>query len=165
LGVADASAFSACSSVKLEDIVISLENSTVPFKDIYITKAVHREVVVSGKAKPGEKEVTQGIKNRWIKVLEVNEREPYALLLGEGETIALAKERQATLVIMDDRKGHILAKALGITVIGTLGVILLAYKLDKISRLKNELDNLRANGFWFSDRLYKELIKCEFDHK
>jgi len=40
-----------------------------------------------------------------------------------------------------------------------------AYKLDKISRLKNELDNLRANGFWFSDRLYKELIKCEFDHK
>ena len=137
------------------------------FKDIYITKAVHREVVVSGKAKPGEKEVTQGIKNRWIKVLEVNEREPYALLLGEGEgeTIALAKERQATLVIMDDRKGHILAKALGITVIGTLGVILLAYKLDRISRVKNELDNLRANGFWFSDRLYKELIKCEFDHK
>ena len=50
-------------------------------------------------------------------------------------------------------------------IIGTLGVILLAYKLDRSSRLKNELDNLRANGFWFSDRLYKELIKCEFDHK
>ena len=32
------------------------------FKDIYISKAVHREVVVRGKAKPGEKEVTHGIK-------------------------------------------------------------------------------------------------------
>ena len=137
------------------------------FKDIYISKAVHREVVVRGKAKPGEKEVTHGIKKGWIKILDVNEREPYALLLGEGEgeTIALAKERRAALVIMDDRKGYILAKALGITVIGTLGVILLAYKSDRISSVKNELDNLRENGFWFCDRLYKELIKCESNYE
>ena len=31
MGFPDASAFSACSAVKLEDIVISLEKSTVPF--------------------------------------------------------------------------------------------------------------------------------------
>jgi len=83
-----------------------------------------------------------GLKKGWIKILDVNEREPYALLLGEGETIALAKERRAALVIMDDRKGYILAKAIGITVIGTLLVILLAYKSDRISSVKNELDNL-----------------------
>ncbi|MEA2075072.1 MAG: DUF3368 domain-containing protein [Euryarchaeota archaeon] len=137
------------------------------FKEIYISKAVHREVVVHGKEKPGEKEVTQGIKSGWIKILEVREREPYAFLLGEGEgeTIALAKERRARLIIMDDRKGYILAKALGITVIGTLGVILLAYKSGMISSMKSELDNLRENGFWFSDRLYKELIKYVFDHE
>ncbi|MGB2842382.1 MAG: DUF3368 domain-containing protein [Halobacteriota archaeon] len=137
------------------------------FKEIYISKAVHREVAVHGKEKPGEKEVTQGIKKGWIKVLEAREKEPYALLLGEGEgeTIALAKERRARLVIMDDRKGYILAKALGITVIGTLGVILLAYKSGMISNMKNELDNLRENGFWFSNRLYKELIKYESDHE
>lgn len=135
------------------------------FKGIYISKAVHREVVVHGKEKIGEKEVTQGIKKGWIKVLEVREREPYALLLGEGEgeTIALAKERRARVVIMDDRKGYILAKTLGITVIGTLGVILLAYKSGMISNMRDELDNLRENGFWFSDRLYRELIKYESD--
>jgi hypothetical protein len=135
------------------------------FKEINISKAVHREIAVRGKEKIGEKEVTQGIKKGWIKVLEVREREPYALLLGEGEgeTIALAKERRARFVIMDDRKGYILAKTLGITVIGTLGVILLAYKSGMISNMKNELDNLRENGFWFSDRLYKELIKYESD--
>ena len=137
------------------------------FKELYISKAVHREVIVCGKEKPGEKEVTQGIKRGWIKVLDVREREPYAFLLGEGEgeTIALAKERRARLIIMDDRKGYILAKALGITVIGTLGVILLAYKSGMISSLKIELDNLRENGFWFNDRLYKELIKYESDHE
>jgi predicted nucleic acid-binding protein len=137
------------------------------FKEIHISKAVHREVVVRGKEKTGEKEVTQGIKKGWIKVLEVKEREPYALLLGEGEgeTIALAKERRARLVIMDDRKGYILAKTLGITVIGTLGVILLAYKSGMISNMKNELDNLRENGFWFSNRLYQELIKYESERE
>jgi len=135
------------------------------FKGIYISKAVHREVVVHGKEKIGEKEVTQGIKKGWIKVLEVREREPYALLLGEGEgeTIALAKERRARVVIMDNRKGYILAKTLGITVIGTLGVILLAYKSGMSSNMRDELDNLRENGFWFSDRLYRELIKYESD--
>ena len=137
------------------------------FKEIHISKAVHREVVVRGKEKTGEKEVRQGIKKGWIKVLEVREREPYALLLGdgEGETIALAKERRARLVIMDDRKGYILAKALGITVIGTLGVILLAYKSGMISSMKNELDNLRENGFWFSNRLYQELIKYKSERE
>ena len=137
------------------------------FKEIYISKAVYREVVVHGKEKPGEKEVTQGTKSGWIKILEVREREPYAFLLGEGEgeTIALAKERGTRLIIMDDRKGYILAKALGITVIGTLGVILLAYKSGMISNMKSELDNLRENGFWFSDRLYKELIKYVSDQE
>ncbi len=71
------------------------------FKEIHISKAVHREVVVRGKEKTGEKEVTQGIKKGWIKVLEVRER-----------------------------------------------VILLAYKSGMISNMKNELDNLRENGFW-----------------
>ena len=122
-------------------------------------------MVIRGKEKAVEKEVTQGIKKGWIKVLEVREREPYAVLLGEGETIALAKERRARLVIMDDRKGYILAKALGITVIGTLGVILLAYKSGMISNMKNELDNLRESGFWFSNRLYQELIKYESERE
>lgn len=137
------------------------------FKEIHISKAVHREVAVHGKEKPGEKEVTQGIKKGWIKVLVVREREPYVLLLGEGEgeTLALAKEREAKVVIMDDRKGYILAKALGITVIGTLGVILLAYKSGMIASMKSELDNLRENGFWFTNRLYKALIKYESDHE
>lgn len=135
------------------------------FKEINISQAVYKELVGRGKEKIGEKEVTQGIKNGWIKVLEAREREPYALLLGEGEgeTIALAKERRARVVIMDDRKGYILAKTLGITVIGTLGVILLAYKSGMISNMKNELDNLRENGFWFTDRLYNELIKYGSD--
>jgi predicted nucleic acid-binding protein len=122
------------------------------FKELCISKAVHRVVVVHGAEKIGEKEVTHGIKKGWIKVIEVREREPYALLLGEGEgeTIALAKERRTRLVIMDDRKGYILAKALGISVIGTPGVILLAYKSGMTSNIKNELDNLRESGFWFS---------------
>ncbi len=33
LGFSNASAFSVCSAVKLEDIVISLENSTVPLEN------------------------------------------------------------------------------------------------------------------------------------
>ena len=80
--------------------------------------------------------------------------------------IALAKiGRFELLSSRKYRKGYILAKALGITVIGTLGVILLAYKSGMIPNMKNELDNLRENGFWFSNRLYQELIKYESERE
>lgn len=45
---------------------------------------------------------------------------------GEAEAIALAIERRADLLLMDERRGRCIATAAGLTVTGLLGVIVRA---------------------------------------
>jgi predicted nucleic acid-binding protein len=45
---------------------------------------------------------------------------------GEASVLALAEELDASLVIVDERKGRRYAKRLGLAVTGTMGILLLA---------------------------------------
>jgi predicted nucleic acid-binding protein len=64
--------------------------------------------------------------------------------LGEREAIQLAEERQADLLLIDERKGRLEAKRCGFRTTGTLGVLLSAGELKLIDpvaayrRLLNE---------------------------
>jgi predicted nucleic acid-binding protein len=52
--------------------------------------------------------------------------------LGEREAIQLAQEKQADLLLMDERKGRLEATRRGLRIIGTLGVLLNAGELGLI---------------------------------
>lgn len=45
---------------------------------------------------------------------------------GEGAAIALARELHADFVLIDERRGHLVATSLGLDVLGLIGVLLLA---------------------------------------
>jgi uncharacterized protein len=66
---------------------------------------------------------------------------------GESETISLALETQARLVILDDRPARRLAQALNLRVIGTLGILLAAKNRGLISMVKPCLDALLQKRF------------------
>lgn len=55
---------------------------------------------------------------------------------GESEVIALALERKITRVLMDDKQARKIAESLGLKVMGTLGVLILAKEKQLIAEMK-----------------------------
>jgi len=92
---------------------------------LLLPEAVWREVVEAGLDRAGAGEVWQA---NWIERRSVVDAGLVALLrqdlgAGESETIVLAREVGADLVLMDERMGRAAAKRLGLRVIGLAGVI------------------------------------------
>ena len=81
-----------------------------------------------------------------------------ALGAGESEAISLALEAQARLLILDDRPARRLAQALRITVIGTVGVVLLAKRANLLPAIRPSLDALLQHDFRISQRLYEQAL-------
>lgn len=131
------------------------------FGEVLIPEAVYRECVLEG----SDSEDAQAIKNaEWIKVEKItDERLRRSLMIeldeGESEAIVLALEKNAELVLMDDYDGREVARALGLRVAGTIGILLKAKFTGKIVSLRDELEKLKAMGFWLSDGLYEKVLK------
>jgi predicted nucleic acid-binding protein len=66
---------------------------------------------------------------------------------GEAEAIALA-QGQKRRVILDDRRARGIAKNLGIRVIGTVGILMLAKKERVIPAIRPIMNELEATGFY-----------------
>jgi len=68
---------------------------------------------------------------------------------GEAEAIALAVDLSAQLIILDEREGRALASQAGLSVTGTLGVLLKAKALGTIPAVRPELNLLRSRTRFF----------------
>ena len=77
---------------------------------------------------------------------------------GEAEAIALAHE-QGWRIILDDRRARSVARGLGITIIGTVGILVRAKRLGMITSLKALLDELEAHAFYISEGLKVEALR------
>lgn len=69
---------------------------------------------------------------------------------GGIEVMILAQEQGADLVSLDDNAAKKTAKYLGLTVTGTLGVLLKAKRQGIISEIRPLLSKVRQNGFYVS---------------
>jgi predicted nucleic acid-binding protein len=72
---------------------------------------------------------------------------------GEAETLVLAQERGASLVIIDEKCGRRYAQQMGIPVTGTLGVLLKAKQQGVIPALTPLLHELTVKQSWLSPAL------------
>lgn len=68
---------------------------------------------------------------------------------GESQAIALAKQLQATALLIDDKKGRRVARQEGLNAVGTITVIELA-ALKNLLELEKTLDALRGTNFRIS---------------
>jgi predicted nucleic acid-binding protein len=78
---------------------------------------------------------------------------------GESETLVLATELKADLVLLDDRKARKIAAKLKVKRIGTIAVILMAYRKGLIKDLPAVLKKARQKAFRINERVFNRLKK------
>lgn len=78
---------------------------------------------------------------------------------GEASVLALAKEHDAHLVIIDEKKAREEARQIGLPVRGTVGVLLEAKKKGLIDAIKPLLDALRDSGMYLEQSLIDNVLQ------
>jgi len=103
----------------------------------------------------------------WIKKAQVANRALVQVLsqeldAGEAESIALALEVQAEVLLMDERLGRETAHHLGLRYIGLIGILLEAKHRGLVDRIEPLLEALRTQaGFRISGELYERVLENE----
>jgi len=133
------------------------------FKIITISPRVFEELRISSD-RPGAKAVAEAVNCGWIRIVALKRPEGSAILrllidAGEAESIQLALEQNARLLIIDDRKGRRAAKSRGIQVIGTGGILISAKKAGFLSRVSPIIDELASTGYRLSPQLCKRILE------
>ena len=137
--VVDTSVLIALSNIGRLELLRSL------FDDVMVPRAVMEEY---GEPLP-----------EWVKVVEVKDKQLVRALLGnlhrgEAEVIALALEANADIVILDDKKARNIARRIGLNVMGTIGILILAKKQSLINNIEAEISKLTETSF----RLSRDVI-------
>jgi predicted nucleic acid-binding protein len=70
---------------------------------------------------------------------------------GESAVIATALATPGARAIIDDLSGRRCALAVGLEVMGTLGVVIAAHRLGHVADPRAVLLDLRAHGMWLAD--------------
>jgi predicted nucleic acid-binding protein len=78
---------------------------------------------------------------------------------GESEAILLYKEIQATYLIIDDKHAREIAEELGITCIGTLGILYRAKEKGLIQELRPLFLQLLTHDRYYAQPLLNHLLK------
>ena len=120
------------------------------FGQVFVPTAVYDEIAILGKGKQGH-DVLDTVD--YIHVKEVQNSLAVGLLqsqldYGEAETIVLAGELGADILILDEKKARKVAQANSQRVIGTIGILQLAKDKGFIPDMKSLLDALIANRIW-----------------
>jgi predicted nucleic acid-binding protein len=121
------------------------------FSTIWIPPAVAREVAPSVKLPKwiSERDLAQPIGPRILSA---------SLGPGESEALSLAIEVNADWVILDERPARRLAEALGIPVIGTLGILLAAKRRGFLVAIRPQLEALLDHDFHVAPDLRERVL-------
>lgn len=129
------------------------------YKSIIIPKEVFNEIE-NGKNKSYYINL---LEIEWIEIKEIKDKKSLSYFLdldkGEAETIILANEINADLVIIDEKLARYHAKHANLKVTGTLGVLLKAKRKGKIKNIKTLLNELKEKGIWLNDKLVERVLK------
>jgi predicted nucleic acid-binding protein len=136
------------------------------YETVTIPNAVFQEITKYNL--PGSKEVTS---LDWFKRVSIKDRVKISTLemeldRGEAEAIILSLELKADLLLIDERKGKLVADKFSIENIGVLGILIEAKYKKVIPAVKALLDDLLLKaGFWLDKRLYDFVLEKAGENK
>ncbi|MEK7476857.1 MAG: hypothetical protein AAB152_14640 [Candidatus Coatesbacteria bacterium] len=124
------------------------------FGSVLIAEEVRTEVAIRGAGRPGAIEVAT---SAFIRIGIIPEPTTVQRLskscgigAGEAATLALAQAVQASMAIIDDRRGRAAAAALGIPVAGTVAVLELAHERGFLPDLRETYLRIRSSTGWIA---------------
>jgi predicted nucleic acid-binding protein len=138
-----------------------LEILKTVFGEIIIPEAVYNEIL---KIKNFNTDVSSFENATWIRKEEIQDFNTFQLLRnqldeGEAQAITLAKELKSEFLLIDEKQGRAIARAMGIKIIGLAGVLVKAKRENHIQLVKPILDELIDAKFWIDKKLYDEILR------
>ena len=77
---------------------------------------------------------------------------------GEAAALRYALERDADLILLDEKEARNVTRRHEIPRTGVIGILLKGANEGDVDDLAEELDALQDAGFWISDELYEEIL-------
>ncbi|MBN8436886.1 MAG: DUF3368 domain-containing protein [Candidatus Accumulibacter sp.] len=127
------------------------------FKQIVVPETVWREVVVQGQGDRAARELSE---QSWpVRVDVVSSPRVAAWDLGAGETAVLshALVTPPLRAVIDDMDARRCARTLGIPMLGTGGLLVLAKRRGLLTAVGDGIEKLRDSGLWLSDDIVRIL--------
>ena len=100
---------------------------------------------------------------KWVEVVSVQNEEVIVFLRkdidkGEAETIALAKQMNANVVVIDENAGYQIAKHFGLPVVRTLSILKVAKDKKIISKIRPIVEQMVKRGRWYSKNVIDKFL-------
>ena len=131
------------------------------FELVVVPEAVHKEILEGGATNAG---LSNYIKAKWLKVMTLSN--PVDPLLrtslddGEAAVIGLARELNAKLVLVDERKARKIARTIyGLHVIGSSRVLVEAKRRGLLDNVGDALQAMRGGGYWIGNSIVDVALK------
>jgi hypothetical protein len=134
------------------------------FEVVFIPPEVRAETVERAMGYPNAETVRVGCEAGWIMVVPPNDRDRVRVLraqlhAGEAEALVMADEQGVDAVLVDDLRARHYATVMGLRVIGTAGILLLAHDQGMSVDVKSILDEMRGRGFRLSESVYQAILQ------
>jgi len=162
--IADATVLIALAKMRRLDLLESV------YGHVLIAPQVKAETVDAGKriSAPGVERIEKALDDGWLQVARLSAKEKSmahsivskgGLDTGEAESLALASSRKL-VVILDDRAARLFAEVMGITFLGTAGMLFLAFvkKCLTLGELEDAVEAL-SQTIWLAPAVVADILK------
>jgi uncharacterized protein len=134
------------------------------FVEVVIPAAVLDELKIETDL-PGSNLVRGALSANWLRALELRDSAASRALMldldsGEAEAIALALQEGIGRVLIDEHDARTVARRLGLTPVGLLGVLLAAKRIGDLDSVEKTMRKLQDEaGFHIAKDLFESLLR------
>lgn len=139
----------------------SLEVLRLLYGQVVVPAVVAGEILAGGKDAPG---VAAFLAATWLERADEVKVSPYlenTLDRGEASVIQTALDRKISLVCIDEAAGRRVARLNGLTVTGSIGILVKAKQGGYAIDMAQTVRRLREHGLWLGDEVVRFALSAD----